>query len=119
MSDTSEENGPESSTEWRRLRMRLLRRCGLWGTVLSLLAFVLSIIYAESYEQRIIIGALAVAAGFFGVAAGVGPMQGFATALFILISALIGPIVFSCAIGFTVAIIGVAKLQRLKEKMKK
>lgn len=105
-----------SESEKRRLHSRLLRLFGVWGAVLSGLALIYSLIYAESFEHRVIVAALAVAAGFIAVASNVGPVSGFAAAVCILLGAMIGPIVFSAAIGATVALIGAVKLQRLKQK---
>jgi hypothetical protein len=107
---------PNSYKQWRRMRSRLLRRCGFWGIVLPLVTLVLSMIFADSLEQRIIISALSVAAGFFVAASSVGPLYGMAAALFILIGAFLGSIAFSGAIAFTVAMIGAVKLQRLNRK---
>lgn len=98
------------------MRLQLLRQCGFWGIVLPLVTLALSLVYTDRLEQRIIISALAVAAGFFVTASSVGPAYGIAAALFILIGAFLGSIAFSGAIAFTVAMIGIVKLQRLNKK---
>jgi hypothetical protein len=108
--------GSNSHKEWRRMRSRLLRRCGFWGIMLPLVTLVLSMIYTDSLEQRIIISALSVSAGFFVTASSVGPAYGMAAALFILVGAFLGSIAFAGAIAFTVAMIGVIKLQRLNKR---
>jgi hypothetical protein len=107
---------PDSHKEWRRMRLLLLRRCGFWGITLPLLTLALSIIYTDSLEQRIIMSALFVAAGFFAVASSVGLLQGIAAALLIFIGAFLGSIAFSWSIAVAVAMIGIVKLQRLNKK---
>lgn len=87
--------------------------------MLPLVTLVLSLVYTDRLEQRIIISALSVAAGFFVTASSVGPGYGIAAALFILIGAFLGSIAFSGAIAFTVVMIGIVKLQRLNGKYKK
>lgn len=93
-----------------------MRRCVFWGILLPVVAVAFSIIYTQSFEQRVFITALSVATGFFAVSASVGPKAGMGIAIVIFVGALLGAIAFSWAIALTVALIGIYKYKKIKRK---
>jgi hypothetical protein len=97
-------------------RMRLVRRYCFWGIALSLVSMALSMTCFDSFEQRVVISALFVAAGFLGAAVNGGPLYGILAGFIVLVGALLGAIAFSWSVGAVVAIIGVLKLHRMNVK---
>jgi len=98
----------------RKKKSRLLRWWIFWQIALPAATFCLSLISMRSFEQRVVLCALFVGAGFCGVAGGVGPRAGLTVAVIIFFGALLGPIAFSWTVALAVALIGGMKLKRIQ-----